>query len=105
MKIAAMTIAVVGLSAAAWAQAWTPAQGEGDVTFQFQDTLVKYHQLPTVRLDRGHIRGETMLVDVTYGLTDQIAVSAALPYVASKYDGTRPHPTGLDNGGYHSTFQ
>jgi hypothetical protein len=105
MKIATMTIAVVGLSTSAWAQAWTPAQGEGAVTVQFQDAFIKYHQLPTVRLDRGHIRGETMLVDFTYGLTDRIAVSVALPYVASKYDGTRPHSTGLDNGSYHSTFQ
>lgn len=102
---AVMTMAVVGTSTSARAQAWTPGQGEGAVTVQFQDAFVKYHQLPTVRLDRGHIRGETMLADFTYGVTDRIAVSVALPYVASKYNGSRPHPTVLDDGSYHSTFQ
>jgi hypothetical protein len=89
----------------AWAQAWTPPQGEGTVSVQFQDAFVKYHQLPTVRLDRGHISGETLLVDFTYGLTDRVAVSVSLPWVASKYDGLRPHQFPIDDGSYHSTFQ
>ncbi|HEX2455653.1 MAG TPA: hypothetical protein VHI99_18290 [Vicinamibacterales bacterium] len=76
---------------------------------QFQDAFVKYHQLPTVRLDRGPIRGESLLVDFTYGLTDKVAVSVALPYVAAKYNGSFPHVrddgSTLDSGAYHSTFQ
>ena len=101
----ALGITLLGRSTPARAQAWTPAQGEGTVSVQFQDAFVRYHQLPTVRLDRGHIRGETVQVDFTYGITDKVAVSVALPYVSSKYDGDRPHQTAIDNGAYHSTFQ
>ena len=102
----ALSLAVLWASATpAFAQAWTPPKGEGTVALQFQDAFIKYHQLPTVRVDRGHIRGETMLVDFTYGITDKTAVSVGLPYVASKYTGLRPHPTVIDDGAYHSTFQ
>jgi len=102
----ALVLAVLGAPATpVFAQAWTPARGEGTVAVQFQDAFVKYHQLPTVRLDRGHIRGETMLVDFTYGITDKAAVSIALPYVASKYDGPYPHQALEATPAYHSTFQ
>jgi hypothetical protein len=89
----------------AWAQAWTPLQGEGTVSVQFQDAFVKYHQIPTVRLDTGHIRGETVLVDFTYGITDRVAVSVSLPWVASQYHGPRPHQLPIDDGSHHPTFQ
>jgi hypothetical protein len=50
---------------------------------------------------------------MTYGLTDDVAVSIGIPWVASKYNGPFPHPLAtdfstpspLDNGAYHSTFQ
>lgn len=108
-----LAVTLLGYSTAVQAQAWTPAQGEGTVSVQFQDAFVKYHQLPTVRLDRGHIRGETLALDFTYGITDKLAIRASLPYVASKYDGTRPHllapnfsqPNPVDDGTYHPTFQ
>src|SRR5713101_7313747 len=109
----ALVVAVFGRSTAVRAQAWTPAQGEGTVSIQFQDAFVRYHQLPTVKLDRGHIRGETLVHDFTYGMTDKLEVRASLPYVASKYNGTRPHllapdfsqPNPADDGTYHPTFQ
>lgn len=101
----AMTVTLLCASEFVRAQAFTPAQGEGTVSVQFQDAFVKYHQLPTVRLDRGHISGKTLLVDFTFGITDQLAVSVSLPWVASKYNGSRPHQLPIDDGSYHSTFQ
>jgi hypothetical protein len=89
----------------AWAQAWTPAQGEGAVSIQFQDTFVKYHSLPTVRVDRGHIFGDSALADVSYGITDRFAVSFGVPYVESKYSGERPHQKPIDGGAYHGAVQ
>ena len=58
-------------------------------------------------------------MDVTYGLTDNVAVSFVLPWIASKYAGSTPHPlvdssgpipvlygaNPLDDGTYHGTFQ
>jgi hypothetical protein len=108
-----LPVILLSMPTAVRAQAWTPARGEGTVSLQFQDTFVKYHQLPTIRLDRGHIRAETLLLDFTYGLTDKVELRVSLPYVASKYNGNRPHllapdfsqPNPVDNGTYHSTFQ
>jgi len=102
---AAFVVAVFAAPTRAFAQAWTPAQGEGTITVQFQDAFVKYHLFTTTPLDRGHIRSNGVVVDFTYGITDKAAVSVALPYEAGKYNGLYPHPTGIDNGQYHPTFQ
>ena len=94
------------------AQAWLPPQGEGVVSFVFQDQYFKYHMLPTTRVDLGPTRSRSMLVDVTYGVTDKVSVSVGLPWMATKYSGRSPHPlqdfsgpTPLDNGNWHSTTQ
>ena len=107
----AVTI-VMGSAPPARAQAYLPAQDEGTVSVVFQDLSMKYHFLPTAQYDRGQIRGETLLVDVTYGLTDKVAVTIGIPWVASKYTGAFPHPlpdfsgpNPIDDGTYHSTFQ
>jgi hypothetical protein len=99
-------------TSSARAQAWLPRQGEGTVSVLFSDVFAKYHYLPTTPLDVGHIRTETLLVDVTYGLTDKVAITAGIPWVASKYTGAFPHPladltgvTPLDDGTYHQTLQ
>jgi hypothetical protein len=120
ISIAAGSLALVMLTAAAArAQAFVPAQGEGTVSVLFQDALVKYHFLPTTAVDRGHVHSDNLLVDVTYGVTDRIAVSVGIPWIASKYTGTTPHPlvdasgavpvlygaNPIDDGSYHQTFQ
>jgi hypothetical protein len=102
---ATLVLAILAFSTRASAQAWTPARGEGTVTVQFQDAFVKYHLFATTPIDRGHIRSNAVVFDFTYGLTDKAALTIALPYVAAKYNGPYPHPTGIDNGQYHSTFQ
>lgn len=89
----------------AWAQAWVPARGEGAVSVAFQDMAVSRHLATSTRLDAGRIDTIVILTDVTYGVTDRIAVDLALPLVASKYTGTRPHPgTDVDDGRYRSDF-
>jgi hypothetical protein len=106
--------AILALTAApTHAQAWVPAKGEGTVSIVLQDTLMRYHYMPTTPYDFGHMRGDALLVDVTYGLTDKVAVSIGIPWVASKYNGPFPHPLAsdlstpnpIDDGTYHSTFQ
>jgi hypothetical protein len=94
------------------AQAWLPPQGEGVVSLVFQDQYFKYHMLPTQRVDLGQTRSRSMLVDVSYGITDKLAVSVGLPWMATKYTGRSPHPlrdfsgpTPLDDGTWHSTVQ
>jgi hypothetical protein len=91
---------------AARAQAWVPLQGEGAVSVLYQDLFVKDHFLAGGgRIDRGHIRSHNLLVDVTYGVTDDLTVTLAVPFVRTRYSGRFPHPTSLDNGEAHSGFQ
>jgi hypothetical protein len=122
--LAALVVPVaLALSAVpARAQAYVPEQGEGSVSVLYQNTLVTTHYLTTTAYDMGQIRSNTLLVDVTYGLTDKVAVSIGIPWVASKWTGTGvvdpahnivsvPHPlplagpVTLDDGAYHDTFQ
>jgi hypothetical protein len=45
------------------------------------------------------------MAEVTYGVTDKLAVDIAFPFVASKYTGPLPHPdTNVDDGNYHGSF-
>ena len=82
-----------------FAQAWVPAKGEGAVAIAFQSTNVKKHLATTTPVDAGPIDSQVLLTDVTYGLTDKIAVDFSLPLVTSKYTGNRPHAgTNIDDG-------
>ncbi len=87
------------------AQAWLPAPGEGTVSIQWQNVFSKDHFVPTTPVDIGHIESHAVVFDVTYGLTDKVAVDLSLPFISSKYDGPQPHPTALDDGAYHGSIQ
>jgi hypothetical protein len=113
--------AILALGATpAGAQAWLPPQGEGAVSFVYQNMYDRYHHTPGVgKQDLGPTTSRSVLVDVTYGITDRLAVSFAIPWIAAKYVGPSPHPladlsgprpvffgaTPLDNGKFHGTFQ
>jgi hypothetical protein len=109
LSLAPSIIACLLLAAATvpvHAQAWLPAKGEGTVSVLVSNTLSKDHFLPDVRYDFGHIDANTVLFDVTYGLTDRMAVTVGLPLVTSRYRGTFPHrPVTLDDGNWHTTSQ
>ena len=113
MRIAFLVGAMLGLVApSATAQAFVPAQGEGAVSLLFQSQFFKYHLTPTQQVDIGHIYADSVLVDLTYGLTDKTAINVSLPWVATRYNGTAPHPlpdfsgpNPVDDGSWHSTIQ
>ncbi len=105
---AAVVAAALGLlltPIAVHAQAWVPAKGEGAITFAVQDMFVKNHLATTTSVDVGHIETGVFQTDLTYGLTDKVAVDVALPFVASRYVGAYPHPgTTADDGVLRGTF-
>jgi hypothetical protein len=89
----------------AMAQAWVPARGEGSVSIAFQTQHVEKHLTGTVTRTAGDIDSSIVLADVTFGLTDKIAVDVALPFVSAKYTGNTAHPgTNIDDGTYRSSF-
>jgi hypothetical protein len=107
MKAISCLVALSGsLISASWAsaQAWTPDKGQGAVSVAVQELNVKKHLSGTRAVDAGHINTVVVLTDVTYGLTDKVALDLALPIVTSTYAGARPHPnTTIDNGKFHGT--
>ncbi len=104
-SVAVAALLLQPLSGFARAQAFVPARGEGSVTLQLQSFFSHDHYFITEKHDVGHIQTDSVVFDTSYGLTDKVAVDLSLPYVASKYNGPRPHPTGIDDGLFRPTFQ
>ena len=99
-----LSAALLSAPAEAAAQAWVPAKGEGAIAVAAQNMNVKTHLAGTVRRDVGQIDTYILLGDLSYGLTDKIAVDLGVPLVTSKYRGDFPHSgTDIDDGTYRST--
>ena len=101
--LAALTLVIT--AAPARAQAWLPSQGEISLSFVFSDSFVDEHDLNGLRDPNSNIYTQSMLMDVTFGLRDDLALTVALPVVRSKYEtqGTPRHPTVPDDGQFHTT--
>ncbi len=88
------------------AQAWLLPKGEGTVSFSYQNLYVTDHAYENSDAhDIGHILAHALTLDVDYSLTDKLAVRVAVPFIDSRYYGTKPHQLPTDDGTYHSTFQ
>src|SRR4026209_1019315 len=87
---AAATLVVAAMARPASAQAWLPAKGEGTVSVLFTNISSRHHVLPDRRYDFGRIYANTLLADVTYGITNRVAVTFGVPVVVSRYRGTAP---------------
>jgi hypothetical protein len=109
----AVAVIVAAFASRARAQAWTPPKGEGSVSILFLDSYVRDHYFATEPVDVGHVWSKAMLLDITYGVTDNLAISFSVPWITSKYEGAFPHPitpdlsqfSPLDDGHYHSALQ
>lgn len=92
------------------AQAWLPTKGEGAIGLTFGDYGFDGHfDSKGQRVPYGGTNGLSLAGDITYGVTDRFAVTASLPFVASKFTGTFPPgvllgPLDRDRK-YHGDFQ
>jgi hypothetical protein len=94
-------------------QAWLPAGGEGSVSLNYLGMITSDHLLGSGQpLDRGPMEMHTLTVGVLYGITNRLAISAEVPYIASKFNltpGLAPNAHDLDSkiddGRYQATFQ
>jgi hypothetical protein len=108
--------------------AWLPVDGEANISLVFQHLSYGGHfEENGVKLD-GAVPSRAFLgiFQFEYGLTDKLALTARLPYVASEFTGTHDEPvttflrdrydefqranpqaavSTLDTGGFYSTFQ
>lgn len=109
-----VSLAIV-LPLSVFAQAWLSPQGDGTVSTLYQYTIDRLHSFSDGQTkDRGHTYIQAVLLSADYSITDRLAVSVGLPYVAGKYVGAFPHllvrgdpstEVATDNGDYHGGFQ
>jgi hypothetical protein len=98
------------------AQAWLSPKGEAWLTMGYGNEFASKHYLGspdpdgTNTIDRGHMRSQTVGIQVGYGITDRLTASVGIPFVDSKYYGAFPHMANgvavpQDDGQYHGLFQ
>ena len=94
-RAARTAAAVVFLCAAptvAFAQAWLPMKGEGSISTGVQILHVNWHiERDGSRQEEANIQIRNVTADLTYGLTNRLALDVGLPYVASRF-GELSHP-------------
>jgi hypothetical protein len=106
VKLLLLFVVPLSISVQASAQAWLLPKGEGTVSLSYQNIFVRDHVFSKGdAYDIGHILSHAAALGVDYSLTDRLAVSVTLPYVASKYYGPKPHQLPIDDGTYNSAFQ
>jgi hypothetical protein len=103
--IASTALLLAATPAVARGQAFVPEKGDGTVSVIYQNNYAHDHYYTTTRVDVGQIQWQSLALDLSYGLTAKVALDVSLPFIASKYTGSNPHPSNLDDGTYHSTFQ
>ncbi|HWY54386.1 MAG TPA: hypothetical protein VNZ03_07985 [Terriglobales bacterium] len=87
-------------------QAWTPPRGEGEYATVFQDLYTAKHTLGDgSRVDAGHVSLLGLVNSVDVGITDRLAVTAAVPLGMGIYNGRTPHLLPIDDGNFHGGLQ
>ena len=110
-----MTVVIQLASVApAGAQPWVPPQGEGTVSVTYQNYYVTGHYDVAGRENtNGATHAKAMIADVDFGLSDTVALTVSVPFMATKYTGPQDYIVGgipthrglLDDGEYHGAFQ
>ena len=116
-------IAIILLIAAnAWTQAWKPPKGEAffSINYQFldagdhllSDPVLLGVDLGSKTVDFGTAQSQVLVFDTDIGITDRLALNAAIAFVSSRYIEGGVHPFGpsnaegpQDDGDWHSSFQ
>ena len=105
----------LAMSGTASAQAWVPPKGEATLSLGWGYNWADHHLTYTGAIvDPGDMLFHSALADLSYGVTNRLAVGVNLPFVVSRYGGTRPHKARLaappgaplqDDGTWNGTFQ
>lgn len=117
MQLRALSLVVcvvLGQAAGVRAQAWSPPKGEGTAGVTYQNYYVTGHFDPRGQKNKnGATHTKALIAEIDYGITDSIALTISLPFIASKYTGPeeyfvggiRTTPGPLDDRRYHGAFQ
>ena len=88
LLLAVLTLAAAGTASA---QAWLPPKGEAAFSLGWSRTWADHHiGYDGVIASPGDMIWNNAVSDLSYGVTDRLAVRVNIPFVTSKYVGTRP---------------
>jgi hypothetical protein len=117
MKVRALwmtaAIQLASISALA-AQPWVPSRGEGTLSFTYQNYYVTGHfDAEGRKNENGPSHAKAVVAEVDFGVSETVAVTVTLPFIAARYTGPAEyfvggiptHPGPLDDGKYHGAFQ
>ena len=88
MRAARVLSIVLAIPFCALSQAWLSPKGDGVVTMLYQYDIERLHSFSDGRTkDRGHTYLDAVFVNTDLSLTDKIAFSVSMPFIAGKYVG------------------
>lgn len=106
---AAAAMAALGFPALAAPQAWVPAKGEGAVAVTLADYAFRGHFDSDGSADPfGGTHARSIAVEASYSITDRLAATVGMPFIATRLTGSFPAGVALgplDDGRYHADFQ
>lgn len=112
---AAFFLLAVGCAGPLFAQPWVPSSGEGTLSITYQNYYVTGHFDRQGRENKnGATHSKALFAELDVGLTETIALTVSLPFIASKYtgpdvyevEGIPTFPGRLDKDRtYHGAFQ
>jgi hypothetical protein len=104
--------------------AWLPAKGEVALTTNYQWLVANRHLFSNLTgpeltpmeiafetdfqsnsLDLGTVRSHALVVDGVVGLTDRLALSGSVAFIAARYRGAFPENPSFDNDVFHGAVQ
>ena len=99
-------ITILAITVPASGQAWTPPAGSGSLWLTAQRLHADAHTEGDGDYQHNiDLLAHSMTAALDYGVTDRLALSIALPYVTSRYEGPIPHAGSLvDDGQYHGSI-
>jgi hypothetical protein len=104
--------------------AWSPAKGEAAITANYQWLVADRHLFSNLTgpeltpmeiehgidyqsnsLDLGTVQSHALVVDGLVGLTERLALSGSIAFIAARYRGAYPENDVFDNTGFHGAVQ
>ena len=88
------------------AQAWIAPKDTMSVAVSYEYGFVRHHYYSDgSEFEAGHITSHSATFQMSYSVSDKLAISAAVPFVMARYRGTEPHALPIDGGDYHGSLQ
>lgn len=96
------------LPVVSFAQSWVASKGATDVSLTYQFSNFLGHLGPDgAKHPENGSRSQAVTLEVDHSLTDRLAMSVSLPYIATKFSDPAPgvDRSGINDGHYHATWQ